>query len=62
MLLQDALREQVPEHLERARAAYELIWNLLGALMIIVSLLDFVFRWMPWFFMCLPIPGLKGKK
>ena len=31
-------------------------------LMIIVSLLDFVFRWMPWFFMCLPIPGLKGKK
>lgn len=31
-------------------------------LMIIVSLLDFVFRWMPWFFTCLPIPGLKGKK
>lgn len=31
-------------------------------LMIIVSLLDFVFRWMPWFITCLPIPGLKGKK
>ncbi|CAN5161451.1 hypothetical protein BH10PSE4_BH10PSE4_21370 [soil metagenome] len=31
-------------------------------LMIIVSLLDFIFRWMPWFVMCFPIPGLKGKK
>jgi hypothetical protein len=31
-------------------------------LMIIVSLLDFIFRWMPWFVMCLPIPGLKGKR
>ncbi len=31
-------------------------------LMIMVSLLDFIFRWLPWFFMCLPIPGLKGKK
>lgn len=31
-------------------------------LMIIVSLLDFIFRWLPWFVMCLPIPGLKGKR
>ena len=31
-------------------------------LMIIVGLLDFIFRWMPWFVMCFPIPGLKGKK
>ncbi len=31
-------------------------------LMIIVSLLDFIFRWLPWFVMCLPVPGLKGKK
>ena len=31
-------------------------------LMIMVSLLDLIFRWLPWFFMCLPIPGLKGKK
>jgi len=31
-------------------------------LMIIVSLLDFIFRWLPWFVMCFPIPGLKGKK
>jgi hypothetical protein len=31
-------------------------------LMIIVSLLDFVFRWLPFFIMCFPIPGLKGKK
>lgn len=31
-------------------------------LMIIVSLLDFIFRWMPYFIMCFPIPGLKGKK
>jgi hypothetical protein len=31
-------------------------------LMIIISLLDFIFRWMPWFVMCFPIPGLKGKK
>ncbi|MDD4979348.1 MAG: hypothetical protein PHI29_12020 [Gallionella sp.] len=31
-------------------------------LMIIVSLLDFIFRWMPWFIMCFPIPGLKAKK
>lgn len=31
-------------------------------LMIMVSLLDFIFRWLPWFFLCLPLPGLKGKK
>jgi len=31
-------------------------------LMIIVSLLDIVFRWMPYFFICFPVPGLKGKK
>jgi hypothetical protein len=31
-------------------------------LMIIVSLLDFVFRWLPYLVMCLPLPGFKGKK
>ena len=31
-------------------------------LMIIVSLLDFIFRWMPWFITCFPIPGFKAKK
>ncbi|MBE0623301.1 MAG: hypothetical protein IH606_00690 [Burkholderiales bacterium] len=31
-------------------------------LMIIVSLLDFIFRWIPYFIMCFPVPGLKGKK
>jgi hypothetical protein len=30
-------------------------------LMIIVSLLDFIFRWMPYFVMCFPVPKLKGK-
>jgi hypothetical protein len=30
-------------------------------LMIIVSLLDFVFRWLPWFVLCFPVPKLKGK-
>lgn len=30
-------------------------------LMIIVSLLDFIFRWLPWFVMCFPVPKLKGK-
>jgi hypothetical protein len=30
-------------------------------LMIIVALLDFIFRWLPWFVMCFPVPGLKGK-
>jgi hypothetical protein len=31
-------------------------------LIIIVTLLDFIFRWLPWFIFCLPIPGLKGKQ
>jgi len=31
-------------------------------LMIIISLLDFVFRWLPYFIICFPVPGLKGKK
>lgn len=31
-------------------------------LMIIVSLLDFIFRWIPSFIMCFPVPGLKGKR
>ena len=30
-------------------------------LMIIVSLLDFIFRWMPFFIFCFPLPGLKAK-
>ncbi len=31
-------------------------------LMIIVFLLDFIFRWVPWLIFCFPVPGLKGKK
>ncbi len=31
-------------------------------LMIIVNLLDIIFRWVPYFFICFPIPGLKAKK
>jgi hypothetical protein len=31
-------------------------------LMIIVSLLDIIFRWMPFFIICFPLPGFKGKK
>lgn len=31
-------------------------------LMIIVGLLDFIFRWIPWLIFCFPVPGLKGKK
>lgn len=31
-------------------------------LIIMVSLLDLIFKWMPFFIMCLPVPGLKGKK
>jgi hypothetical protein len=31
-------------------------------LMIIVSLLDFIFRWMPYFIICFPVPGLKAKR
>jgi hypothetical protein len=30
-------------------------------LMIMVALFDLFFRWIPFLFMCLPIPGLKGK-
>ncbi len=30
-------------------------------LIIIVTLLDFIFRWIPWFIMCFPVPKLKGK-
>ncbi len=30
-------------------------------LMIIVTLLDVIFRWLPWFIACFPIPKLKGK-
>jgi hypothetical protein len=30
-------------------------------LIIIVTLLDFVFRWLPWFIACFPLPKLKGK-
>lgn len=31
-------------------------------LFIIVSLFDIFFRWLPYLFTCLPIPGLRGKK
>jgi hypothetical protein len=31
-------------------------------LIIIVSLLDFIFRWLPYFIICFPVPGLKGKQ
>jgi hypothetical protein len=31
-------------------------------LMIIVSLLDIIFRWLPYFFICFPLPGFKAKK
>ncbi len=31
-------------------------------LTIIVSLLDFIFRWLPLFIVCFPVPGFKGKK
>jgi len=31
-------------------------------LMIIVGLLDFIFRWLPYFIVCFPLPGFKGKK
>ena len=30
-------------------------------LIIIVSLLDFIFRWLPWFVLCFPVPQLKAK-
>jgi hypothetical protein len=31
-------------------------------LMIIVSLLDIIFRWIPFFLICFPLPGIKAKK
>jgi hypothetical protein len=31
-------------------------------LIIMVALFDLFFRWLPFLFVCLPIPGLKGKK
>jgi hypothetical protein len=31
-------------------------------LMMIVLILDLIFRWIPWFIICFPIPGLKAKK
>jgi hypothetical protein len=31
-------------------------------LIIIVTLFDFIFRWLPYFILCFPVPGLKGKK
>ena len=31
-------------------------------LMIIVGLLDFIFRWLPFLVFCFPVPKLKGKQ
>jgi hypothetical protein len=31
-------------------------------LMIMIALLDLIFRWMPFFIICFPVPGLKAKK
>lgn len=31
-------------------------------LIIIVTLLDIIFHWMPYFFICFPVPGFKAKK
>jgi hypothetical protein len=31
-------------------------------LFVIVLLLDFIFRWIPFFIMCFPLPGFKGKR
>ena len=31
-------------------------------LMIIVLLFDIIFRWIPWFIMCFPLPRFKGKR
>jgi hypothetical protein len=30
-------------------------------LTIIITLLDFIFRWVPFFILCFPVPKLKGK-
>ena len=31
-------------------------------LIIIVNLLNIIFRWLPYFFICFPLPGFKAKK
>ena len=31
-------------------------------LFIIVFVLDIIFRWVPFFFICFPMPGLKARK
>jgi hypothetical protein len=31
-------------------------------LIIMVTLLDLIFRWLPWFILCFPVPGLRAKK
>lgn len=31
-------------------------------LMVMVTLFDFIFRWLPYFFICFPVPGLRAKK
>ena len=45
----------------RAYAAAAVFWSYPILLIIIVTLLDFVFRWLPWFIACFPLPKLKGK-
>jgi hypothetical protein len=31
-------------------------------LLIIVNLLDLIFHWIPYFILCFPLPGLRGKR
>jgi hypothetical protein len=31
-------------------------------LMVIVLLFEFIFKWIPWFIVCFPLPGFKSKK
>jgi hypothetical protein len=31
-------------------------------MIIMVSLLDIIFHWLPWLIFCFPIPGFRGKK
>jgi hypothetical protein len=31
-------------------------------LMMIVLVLDVIFKWIPWFIVCFPLPGFKAKK
>jgi hypothetical protein len=31
-------------------------------LMMIVLILDLIFKWIPWFIVCFPLPGFKAKK